>query len=109
MKIKRFEQLEWGRFYDPETKAFLDEIFVDFLHPIGDEEPSISTNIKMGTNMMTSYLVQIPFKEGQSSKLHKVLNKIEECVSKTQEVISSIRHSIKLEKNEIRLSLWNSQ
>lgn len=57
--IKRFKKFEWGRFWNEETFNFLEEVFVDFLYPVGKEYPSKSDTIKMGTNMYKRFLILI--------------------------------------------------
>lgn len=107
INIKKFEELEWGRWYNHDTYLFLEEVFVDFLHPINKNvEPAKSKKVKSGYNMMVFYELYIPFEKKELNKLSLVLDKLDECIEKTKTELPNIRNNIELLNNTIKLILW---
>lgn len=106
-RFKKFEELEWGRFWNEETFNFLEEVFVDFLYPVGKEYPSKSDTIKMGTNMMASYVIFIPFSGRTIPEFNTLLIKIEDRIEMIKGELPNIGYDIELISSRIKLSIWN--
>jgi hypothetical protein len=107
MNIKKFEELEWGRFWNKETFDFLQDTFVDFLHPIDMSKKAVSKNVKSGTNMMISYEIEIPFQGNNLSDLNNLIMDIEDCINRIKIELPNIVYNTKLLKDNIKLTIWN--
>lgn len=107
--LKKFEELEWGRFYNHDTYEFLEEVFVEFLEP-GDRnfKPARSNRVEMGTNMMVTYELIIPLPDGFTlEKMQIILDKLQGCLDKTKSELPDIRSNIKAIDGHIKLVIWN--
>jgi hypothetical protein len=105
--IKKFEELEWGRFWDPETFDFLQDTFVDFLHPIDMGKKAVSRNVKSGTNMMVFYEIEIPFSDNNLSSLNSLIMDIDDCINRIKIELPDMSYNVKLLKDNIKLTIWN--
>jgi len=105
--IKKFEELEWGRFWNPETFDFLQDTFVDFLHPIDMGKKAVSRNVKSGTNMMVFYEIEIPFNGNNLSDLNNLIMDIENCINRIKIELPNMSYNVKLLKDNIKLTIWN--
>jgi hypothetical protein len=107
MNIKKFEELEWGRFWDKETFDFLQETFVDFLHPIDMGKKAVSRNVRSGTNMMLFYEIEIPFKGKNLLELSDLIKELEVCIDRIKDELPDISYNVELLKGDIKLIIWN--
>jgi hypothetical protein len=107
--MKKFsEKLEWGRFYNPDVKEFLDDIFIEYTNPLDKRYIGDATThrIKSGTNMMVLYVVEIPIRECNADILINILEDLKVVIERIK-IEVDISYSIKLIDGKIKLNLWS--
>lgn len=107
--MRRFsEKLEWGRFYDSDTKEYLDNVFIEFTNPLDSKFAKANTHTtKSGTNMMMSYVVEIPISYISTDKLIDLLEDIKVVISRIK-IELNIGHSIELLDGILQLNIWSN-
>lgn len=112
MGMRKFsERLEWGRFYNSDTKEFLDDIFIEYTNPLDSSiDAGKTAQIKSGTNMMMFYTLEVPFKKDITiDKFLEFIKDLNVTIDRIRIQLPDVRHSIKMGDERIRLYLWSKE
>lgn len=103
------EKMEWGRFYNSDTKEYLDNVFIEFTSPLDSKFDKANTyTSSSGSNMMMSYVVEIPVTYISPDKLIDLLEDIKIVISRIKSNLN-IGHSIELLSGILQLNIWSNE
>lgn len=104
------EKLEWGRFYNSDTKEYLDNVFIEFTNPLdkGYIGSAKTYQVKSGNNMMALYVVEIPIRQCQPDIIINLLEDIKVIITRIKSQLPGLGHSIELIEGKIKLNIWSN-